>query len=331
MRADLHVHSLHSGARHYRRAGMRDCYAHPSEVYDAAKKAGMDLVTLTDVDTIDGCLRILDERGGPSDFMTGEEVEARVPDSPLRVHVSVWGITERQHAEIQRAKADVTGLAAYLRAEGIAACFNHFLGSLPVDLPAAALYWRVLSLFDALEVRNGGQGRSYNALVAALAEGEAARRRPVAFIGGSDAHTPRRVGATWTETRSSTREEFLQEIRRGRSAAGGRVRGAADGVLDLGGLMLSHYRSLWLSLTGAPLPGEPPAGLLRSIALLPLLAVGAPLIGTAIYFARVRGQVKALQREIAALDLAEFRERMGSFPRVDDEPPADRKGLEAWR
>ena len=317
MRADLHVHSIHSEPRHYRRAGLRDCYASAAGVYAAARSAGMDLVTITDRDTIEGCLRLLDERGDLSDFIIGEEVEAGLPGSDLKVHVNVWGITESQHREIQRLRASVEELMAYLRAEKVASCFNHFVGTLPVDLPSAAIYRKVLGLFEALEVRNGSQGRQYNALVASLAVGEAAHRSPVAFIGGSDAHTLRRVGMTWTEAAASSREEFLREIRAGRTTVGGRVGRTSDLVKDLGSLTLSHYAFLWDSIRGRG-DGEPlsPSEIARAAALFPVQVIGAPIVATAVCFWRVRGRARALQHEIAMLDLLDFREKMSTFPRA---------------
>lgn len=322
MRADLHVHSIHSGSRHYRRAGLRDCYAEPADIYDMARKAGMNLVTITDINTIEGCLRLVEERKGPADFLIGEEVEASLPDTSLQVHLNVWGITEEEHREIERLREDVVQLAGYLRSQKIASCFNHFVGVLPVSLPSAVTYWKVLSLFDALEVRNGMMGRHYNDLIAGLAVGEAKRRSPVGFIGGSDAHTLRRVGSTWTEAEAATREEFLEAIRGGKTAAGGGVRRRTDAALDIAALSFSHYRYIWRSLGGNHGGAEIGAGqLLGSLALLPVHFVGAPLIGTLLYFKDVRAQVRSLQREIAALDLREFRERMSSFPRPEEDSP----------
>jgi hypothetical protein len=321
MRADLHVHSLHSGARHYRRAGLRDSYALPEDVYDAAKAAGMDLVTLTDRDTIEGCLRLIEKRSEPRDFVVGEEVEASLPDSPLKIHLNVWGITEAQHREITRLRANLWELIPYLKREMIACCFNHFVGVLPVDLPSAETYWGVLSQFGALEVRNGAQGRQYNDLVAALAVGEASRRPPVGFIGGSDAHTLRRVGTTWTEAPAESVAEFLESIRKGCTAAGGRVRRRADIALDIGSMTVDHYASLWRSLGRRHSSPFRPRDLLAGMVALPVQVAGAPLIGTVVYFLRVRNQVRALQREIAALDLCEFREKMRDFPRPREEAP----------
>ncbi len=73
-RADLHCHSYFSGvASHLRTLRGRDSYSWPLAVYRMAKKRGMDLVTITDHDSIDGCLELL-SRHPVSDFMIGEEV-----------------------------------------------------------------------------------------------------------------------------------------------------------------------------------------------------------------------------------------------------------------
>jgi hypothetical protein len=98
LRADLHVHSDHSGLKQLRFMKMRDCYSPPVEVYRRAKARGMDLVTLTDHDTIDGCLEIRDRLGDPADFFMSEEVETFLPGQ-RSMHIGVFGIDERQHRE----------------------------------------------------------------------------------------------------------------------------------------------------------------------------------------------------------------------------------------
>ena len=71
MRCDLHVHSKCSGLVNLpvlRRFG-RECYSEPQAVYEQARRRGMDLVTLTDHDTIDGALALASL---PGTFMSVE-------------------------------------------------------------------------------------------------------------------------------------------------------------------------------------------------------------------------------------------------------------------
>ena len=53
-KADLHCHSVYSTFKYFRIANTRDSYNRPEDVYRLAKQRGMDYVTLTDHDSIDG-------------------------------------------------------------------------------------------------------------------------------------------------------------------------------------------------------------------------------------------------------------------------------------
>ena len=60
-RADLHIHSRHSdraGDWVLRRLDFPASYSDPLQTYNRLRAAGMDFVTLTDHDTISGCLEI---------------------------------------------------------------------------------------------------------------------------------------------------------------------------------------------------------------------------------------------------------------------------------
>ena len=74
-RADLHCHSRYSIFKYFKRANTRDCYNAPEDVYRIAKERGMSYVTLTDHDSIDGCLYLLNKWPEMTDFFIGEEVE----------------------------------------------------------------------------------------------------------------------------------------------------------------------------------------------------------------------------------------------------------------
>jgi predicted metal-dependent phosphoesterase TrpH len=119
LRVDLHAHSRHSGGGHFDIAGPPTGYASVEAIYRAAKRRGMDLVTLTDLDTIVGCLEFLDRRPDVSDFFISEEVTAMEPQSGSRLNVLVYDITEAEHEEIRRLRADVAELMSYLNAREI--------------------------------------------------------------------------------------------------------------------------------------------------------------------------------------------------------------------
>ena len=62
-RVDMHCHSTASQVSKLgvqRAAGLPECATPPHEVYDLAMRRGMDLVTITDHDTIAGVSQIAD-------------------------------------------------------------------------------------------------------------------------------------------------------------------------------------------------------------------------------------------------------------------------------
>ena len=91
-RVDMHCHSTASQLSRLgvqRSLGLPECATPPEEVYELAKRRGMDFVTITDHDTIDGCLELADR----PDCFVSEELTARFAGEPQAVHVLCYGIT----------------------------------------------------------------------------------------------------------------------------------------------------------------------------------------------------------------------------------------------
>src|SRR5215470_15114395 len=100
---------------------MKECYNTPEGVYRRAKARGMDLVAITDHDTIAGALTIADR----PDVIVGCEVTATFPQDNVRVHLNVLVITPAQFTEIDRLRANVAELLPYLRIQRIFTSLNH--------------------------------------------------------------------------------------------------------------------------------------------------------------------------------------------------------------
>jgi predicted metal-dependent phosphoesterase TrpH len=225
LRADLHVHTCHSKITGTMRfLGSRDCYSPPADVYRVARARGMDLVAFTDHDSIDGALELLNDRPDVSDVVIiGEEVSCRFPDDEIEVHLAVYGMTESLHRDLQPLRRNVFDVAARLRDAGVVFALNHLLhfyrGQIPLDR-----YLRILDEVPALEARNGAMLAGQNTLIERLARELPAVASPTGRFGvvaGSDAHTLRRVGTTWTSAPGRTPDEFLAAIRRGAASVGG--------------------------------------------------------------------------------------------------------------
>ncbi len=192
---------------------MRESYNTPEGVYRLAKARGMDLVTITDHDQVSGALSI----SHYPDVIVGCEVTGEFPNDRVRVHLNVFGLSPAQHREIQALRKDVLELMPYLKSERLFTSLNHVAsgvnGPITARHVAALLPW-----VDALETNNGSRLPVQNLTAQCLAE---ASGKP--GIAGSDAHTTRGIGRTWTEVPGArTREEFMAGLWAGRCQIGGR-------------------------------------------------------------------------------------------------------------
>lgn len=197
----------------------RESYNDPLAVYEKLKRLGMDLVTITDHDSIDAVEAL---RSRP-DFFLSEEVTCTLP-SGNQLHVGVYDITERDHIELQRRRGDFESLLAWLTDHDLFFSANHIFSSLTGSRSVEdfALFE---SVFPALETHNGHMLARANANAAALAD-RAAR----AEIGGSDAHAMASVGSAWTTVPGArTAQEYLRGLRAGQ----GRVRVENGGCYKL--------------------------------------------------------------------------------------------------
>jgi predicted metal-dependent phosphoesterase TrpH len=197
----------------------RESYNEPLEVYETLKRAGMDLVTVTDHDSIAAVEAL---RSKP-DFFLSEEVTCTLPSGTL-LHIGVYDITERDHMEMQRRRHDFESLFAWLFDNNLFFSANHVFSSLTGRraMEDFALFERA---FPAIETGNGHMTRRSNRAAAQLAD-RAAR----AEIGGSDAHAMASVGCAWTVVPGArTRLEYMDGLRAGQ----GRVRGESGSWLKL--------------------------------------------------------------------------------------------------
>jgi predicted metal-dependent phosphoesterase TrpH len=241
-KADLHCHSRFSGrAKHLRFLHCRDCYSQPLDVYATAKRRGMDLVTITDHDSIEGCLEVLNRLGDLPDFIMGEEVSAYFPEFDHTIHIGVYGLSEAQHREIQKLRSNGEELAAYLRQSGLLFVLNHFFHDFARRDRVREFVERMAQLFDVFEVRNGSQQREHNSLIAALLERLRGNGRPVGVVAGSDAHTLRRLGRTYTASPARSRQDFLDDIRAGRTTVFGAHSNHLSLAADIYGVVLRYY------------------------------------------------------------------------------------------
>jgi glycosyltransferase involved in cell wall biosynthesis len=230
-RCDLHIHSRYSARSEewlFRRFDFPDSYSDPKELYAQLLKRGMDYVTLTDHDTIEGCLQISDL---PYTFIS-EQVTTYFPQDTCKLHILVWGISEQQHRDIEGVRDNIFELQRYLQTAQITHAVAHPLYSVNGKLEARHLEQLIL-LFKHFEGINGLRDALLSDLAQTLFEqltpnkiDELANRHNLGpthpepwekvFVGGSDDHGGQFVASAFTEAPAAgSPRKFLEFVRNG--------------------------------------------------------------------------------------------------------------------
>lgn len=224
----------------------RESYNDAQDVYRRCKSLGMSIVTITDHDCIDAAEAL---RSRP-DFFLSEEVTCTMPTG-TELHLGVYGITERDHLEIQKRRTDFISLLMYLTERKIFFSVNHVFSGLTGRRELEDFEW-FISYSPAFETRNGQMWSHAN-----FEAEKFAKSHGKIEIAGSDSHTLAGVALTYTEVPGArTVEEFFSGLRAHR----GRIHG------DHGSL--AKITSDVFRVTGAMLCEKPWA-----LSLLPLAVV----------------------------------------------------------
>ena len=152
-KVDLHIHSRFSDRSAEwiaRRFDFPDSYSKPLAVYDTLRARGMDFVTITDHNRIEGCLEIA---GKPGVFIS-EQVSTWFPEDRCQIHLLAWGITEAQHGEIQSLRENIYDLQKYLTQQNIAHSVAHPFYRVDEKL-SLAHFEKLVLMFKTFEGING--------------------------------------------------------------------------------------------------------------------------------------------------------------------------------
>jgi glycosyltransferase involved in cell wall biosynthesis len=237
-KCDLQVHSCFSDRPSewiLRKLGVPESYTQPEELYEKLKAASFQYVTMTDLNRIEGCLRIADRPGA----FISEKVTTYFPNDPCKIQLLVWNITEKQHEEIQQLRANIYELTAWLREQGIVHGVAHLLYNVNDRLTLAHVE-KLILLFRVFETLNGTRdplsGQITELCLKALTPAvmdELANTHGFAstyaepwkksFFGGSEDYGGLYFGQAWTEVdHASSLNEFLAAVESGQGRAVGR-------------------------------------------------------------------------------------------------------------
>jgi glycosyltransferase involved in cell wall biosynthesis/predicted metal-dependent phosphoesterase TrpH len=221
-RVDLHCHSTASVVSKLgvqRALGLPECATPPEDVYELAKRRGMDFVTITDHDTIDGAMQLAERY---DDAFVSEELTAWFRGEAQAVHILCWGITPDDHERLQDLAGDVEAVASELRTRAITCALAHPFYA--VEAPLLPRHRRRLAqLFPIWETRNGSRARELNSPARVYIETHGGTG-----VGGSDDHAGVDIGRTFTETPPATCwRQFLDYIVLGNATPRGEQGSAA--------------------------------------------------------------------------------------------------------
>lgn len=226
-KADLHVHSKYSNKPTIyalRKINCPESFTAPSRIYETARKRGMDYVTITDHNAIDGVLEIAHLPG----VIIGCEFTARFPDAGAKVHVVALGLNEAQFPEARECRRNIFEFIPWLRQQGIV----HFLAHPLFDMNgrlSLEIMEKLILLFNVFEVRNGSRARRFNEMTQRMLLGltkerlshlaEAHGIEPYGeqpwikgMVGGSDDHGSLFIAKAFTEAEATTPDEFLDRV-----------------------------------------------------------------------------------------------------------------------
>jgi predicted metal-dependent phosphoesterase TrpH len=285
-KADLHCHSVYSTFKYFRIANTRDSYNRPEDVYRLAKQRGMDYVTLTDHDSIDGCLYLLNKHPDLDDFFISEEVETWFPDTRQRIHVNVFAIDEKQHAEIQRRRPNIYDLHEYIRDEKILASANHMFQNYRMRNSPRHYFEEMLRMFDVFEVKNGAMASQHNRLVEDLMAVVREKRGDVALVAGSDAHTLGPLARVYTVAEAESVTDFLEKVRLGQCFVWGSEMGFRVLLSDVYRMVFRYYGSVLDLKNPEYTRGEKARHLALAALGAPISAAGVPLAITSLNYVK---------------------------------------------
>lgn len=242
---DLHVHS--SASRQSARWILRtlkapESFTPPELIYHLAKKRGMDFVTLTDVNTIDGVLKIRDLPG----VFLSEEISTLLPESKKPVHILAYDITENQHEEISLLRDNAFQLLEYITDQNIVHSLAHPFYFAGEDLSSGE--WKdLMSRVLLIEGRNGSRAIWENQAslqMAKLIRGDGFQ----GFTAGSDDHCGRFIARTWTQVPSDgTYKDFLSKLASGMGQLNGDHGSAVKSAYAVYSIAYSFYRDRLMS------------------------------------------------------------------------------------
>lgn len=224
MKVDLHLHSKYSVRPSQwilQKLGCPESFSEPEALYRITRNKGMDLVTISDHNTIAGALEIAHLPGA----FVSEEITTYFPEDGCKAHVLVYDIDEEIHRDVQKVRENIYDLVRYLDDAGLIHVLAHPFYAVN-DKLTLEHFEKFILLFRNFEL-NGARDDYQNRAVRLILENltpewidKLIERHGIVpgfpepwlknLTGGSDDHSALNVARHHTEVKGArTLDEFL--------------------------------------------------------------------------------------------------------------------------
>lgn len=238
-KVDMHVHSKFSSRPSewfLQKLGAAESYTDPLEIYSKLDKKGMDFITITDHNKIEGALSL--KKLYPDKVIVGLEATTYFPENGCKVHILIYGLNIEQYDMIQKIRNNIYQLREYLQNENLTHAVAHATFAVNKKLTIEVLE-KLILLFDIFEGINGGRSKLNNEVWMDVLKNlspeiiskleKTHNIRPIneyswqkGITGGSDDHAGLFLGETYTEAQAENIEQFLKAVRSKRTCPHGR-------------------------------------------------------------------------------------------------------------
>jgi hypothetical protein len=233
-KADTHCHTKHSGLTKVGIIRFPDSISEPAMVVKAAEREKLNVLCVTDHNTIRGGLEAK-KIASSVEIVVGEEVKTTAGD--------LIGIFLNENIPKNLSPEETIDR---IHAQGGLAIAAH-----PFSSDCDTLGFKIFDLkLDGVEVINAAQRDGYsNSTTQKLIE----NKLEIARIGASDAHTPEMVGNAYTVFEGQTAEEFRNAVLQKKTRAAGEITPLGEFVWMTAKTMAEMDVMLARSLLGRPM------------------------------------------------------------------------------
>ncbi len=235
---DMHLHSIYSERPSewiLKTIGTKESYIDPFQIYDFAKERGMDYITITDHNKIDGIVKLKEKK--PDDTIIGVELTTYFPEDNAKIHLLLYNFEPSLFEKLNILRENIYELRDFVLSNNIFYSVAHPLYSVNNKIEVSHIE-KLILLFNNFEILNGGRNQEINKFtekfIKSLNEekienlSKKHKIKPYGekpwekrFTAGSDDHTGLFIGTAYNYASAENIEEFLYSIKNGDSKISG--------------------------------------------------------------------------------------------------------------